>query len=270
MRIVLVHGRAGQMDIPPTMERDWEDALRYGLTRIEPMAAPPTLDVKLAFYGDIWRPDYQQPMPVIEPVPEFALPGVSDVSLWLDEHVGAGDTLLDLLLRDVESYFTEPDLRQKTNATLIKAVTLGLPAGEKAIVVGFSMGSLVAYETLRSDPSLPVGALITIGSPLAMPSFYRHVEASGPPPPAAPTPLPSQLAMWVNIWTKDDPGTAGHVQMATRYAAVPPSTVRVQDLETWGRPASPTNPTGAHNAVDYLSSRVFATALQAALGRVGA
>jgi hypothetical protein len=71
--------------------------------------------------------------------------------------------------------------------------------------------------------------------------------------------------MWVNVWTKDDPGTAGHHQMALRYPAEAPSDLRVQDVETWGRSASPTNPAGAHNAIDYMSSRVFATALHAAL-----
>jgi pimeloyl-ACP methyl ester carboxylesterase len=263
MRVVIVHGRAAQMEIPEVMRRDWEDALRFGLSRVASTVAPGDVAVRFAFYGDIWRADRSQPLPVIEPappVPEFGIPGVGDIALWLDDYLGIGDTLLEYLLKDVDSYFREPELRTLTNARLINAVTAGLPAGEKAIVVGFSMGSLVAYDTLRATPTLPVGALLTIGSPLAMPSFYRRVAAGG-----AGTPFPSQLGMWVNVWTKDDPGTAGHVQMATRYAAQPPSTIKVQDVETWGRSASPTNPAGAHNALDYMSSRVFATALHAAL-----
>ena len=119
------------------------------------------------------------------------------------------------------------------------------------------MGSIVAYDTLRADGTLPVAALLTIGSPLAMPSFYRRIEATAPAglPPANRTPVPGQLAMWVNVWTRDDPATAGHVQMASRYRPLPPSTVEVQDVETWGRVASPTGLTEAHDALDYLSSQ---------------
>jgi pimeloyl-ACP methyl ester carboxylesterase len=272
MRVVILHGRAAQMDIPATIRRDYEDALRFGLERIGSSVDQSAIDVRFAFYGDIWRPDLRQPLPRIEPAPpgeEFGLPGVGDISLWVDEHLGVGDALLEHILRDVDDYFTEPDLRRLTNARLGQAVRSDLPNGEKAIVVGFSMGSLVAYDSLRSDGSLPVAALITIGSPLAMPSFYRRVENSAPAGAAVRTPFPSQLGMWVNVWTKDDPATAGHYQMGARYPAAPPSALVVQDVETWGRSASPTNPAVAHNASDYMSSRVFATALHAALVMVG-
>jgi hypothetical protein len=278
MRVVLVHGRAAAMDIPGVMLRDWTDALRFGLSRITALTIDPKqVDVRLAFYGDIWRPDYNQPLPVIvpaPPVPELGFPGISDVALWVDEHLGVGDALAETLLRDVDDYLSEPALRSTTNQRLIAEIQADLPAGEQVVVVGFSMGSFVAYDTLRADPTLPVAALITIGSPLAMPSFYRRVAANAPGAVVAPpegtnaTPIPSQLGMWVNLWTRDDPGTAGHVQMPLRYLPQAPSTIHVQDVETWGRPVSPTNPAGAHNASDYLSSRVFATALHAALAMI--
>lgn len=277
MRVVLVHGRAAAMDIPGVLLRDWTDALQFGLSRIRLTIDPADVDVRLAFYGDIWRPDFAQPLPVIEPAPptpELGLPGFSDISLWFDEHLGVGDTLAETLLRDVDDYLSEPALRATTNQRLIRRVTEDLPPGDRVVVVGFSMGSFVAYDTLRADPDLPVAALITIGSPLAMPSFYRRVAAGVPGPVAGipaganPTPIPSQLALWVNLWTRDDPGTAGHVQMPDRFRPVPPATIRVQDVETWGRPASPTNPASAHNASDYLSSKAFATALHAALALI--
>jgi pimeloyl-ACP methyl ester carboxylesterase len=277
MRVVLIHGRAAAMDIPGVMLREWTDALRFGLSRIPSTIDPDAVDVRLAFYGDIWRPDFAQPLPAIEPAPptlEFGLPGFSDVSLWFDEHLGVGDALAETLLRDVDDYLSEPALRTTTNQRLIRAVTAGLPAGEQVVVVGFSMGSFVAYDTLRANEKLPVAALITIGSPLAMPSFYRRVAAGAAGPAAVvpdggnATPVPAQLAMWVNLWTRDDPGTAGHVQMPDRYRPEPPGTVRVQDVETWGRPSSPTNPAAAHNASDYLSSKAFATALHAALALI--
>jgi len=257
MRIVMVHGRAAEMEIPALMEADWAAALRYGLDRIHATIDRGSLDVRLAFYGDLWRADFRQPLPRVEPVPvdEEAFPSFGEVSLWVDQHLGVGDLLLDLLLRDVDGYFSEPDLRAATNQRLLDAVLREPADPDGVLVIGFSMGSLVAYDTLRQHPDLPVGALITIGSPLAMPSFYRKLAAIGP------TPFPAQLRMWANVWTKDDPGTAGHMDFAGRFASADPGSLAVQDLETWGRPASPGNPTGAHNALDYLGSRVFAKAL---------
>jgi endonuclease G len=271
VRIVLVHGRAAEMEIPSTMLRDWTDALLFGLTRINAKVNPDALDVRLAYYGDIWRPDLRQPLPKIQPVPEAeeGFAPLNEISLWVDEHLGIGDALLEHLLHDVDDYFSDRDLRRLTNGRLTTAITTELPAKERVIVVGFSMGSLVAYDTLRTDaalavPLLPVAGLLTIGSPLAMPSFYRRILASGPEPKKLSTPYPPQLDLWANIWTKDDPAVAGHVDMTNRYPG-DPRNVGVQDLETWGRSMSPTNPAAAHNATDYMSSRVFAKALDTAL-----
>jgi pimeloyl-ACP methyl ester carboxylesterase len=263
MRIVIVHGRAAEMEIPALMAAEWEAALWWGQERLGSGLTPGSLDVRLAFYGDLWRPDRLQPLPRIEP--EVILEGIgfSDISMWFDR-LGVGDVLLDHLLHDVEDYFTVRDLRGLVNRRLVDVVNAEPADPEGTIVVGFSMGSLVAYDTLRQDPGLGVGALLTIGSPLAMPSFYKRLAALGP------TPFPEQLRLWVNVWTKDDPGTAGHVDFAARFLPAIPGGPGVQDVETWGRAASPTNPAGAHNAIDYLSSRVFARALQVAVDAVRA
>ncbi len=268
MRIVLVHGRAAQMEIPAIMEADMTRALAFGQARIDDGLDPASLDVHLAFYGDIWRPDLRQPLPVIEPAEEAeeAFPGVSDISLWVDEHLNVGDFLTEHMLKDVDDYMSDPDLRQQTNDRLRVAVRREPLDAEGVVVIGFSMGSFVAYDTLRASADLPVGALITIGSPLSMPSFYRRLTADSPiAPPANPTPFPPQLRLWANVWTKDDPATAGHADIAARYPNAAADGPRVQDLETWGRSAAATNPAAAHNALDYLSSRVFATALRRAV-----
>jgi len=268
MRVVLIHGRAAAMDIPAIMARDWEAALRFGLQRAGSKVPAGNVDVRFAFYGSVWRPDERQPRPPIDFGPaalQLGLPGLGDLSLWIDQHLGVGDALLDLLLRDLDEYYAEPELRKLTNDRLVSACREGLPPGERVVVVAFSMGTLVAYDALRADPTLPIGALITCGSPLAMPSIYRKVEATAPRGMRPRTPFPRQLRLWVNAWTKDDPATAGHHDMAARFPAPDPNAQHVQDLETWGRSAAPTAPAGAHNALDYLSSRVVGTAVDAAL-----
>ena len=262
MRVVIVHGRAAEMEIPALMEADWREAFWFGQQRVGSALTPETVDVRLAFYGDLWRPDQHQPLPVIETgaaVEELA--GLNEISLLFDR-LGIGDALLEHILHDVDDFFDVVNLRALVNQRLADAVLTDQdPDG--TIVVGFSMGSLVAYDALRSNPTLPVGALFTIGSPLCMPSFYKRLVAIGQ------TPFPTQLQLWVNVWTKDDPAAAGHNDFPARFPNAAPGGARVQDLETWGRGASPTNPAGAHNALDYLSSRVFASAIQQAVEAMG-
>ncbi len=268
MRVVLIHGRAAAMDVPEIMAREWEAALRFGLRRAGSNVPAAKIDVRFAFYGSVWRPDERQPLPPIDfgpAAPQLGLPGLGDISLWVDQHFGVGAPLMDLLLRDLDEYYEQPDLRKLTNDRLVSACRDGLPPGERVVVVAFSMGTLVAYDALRADPALPVGALVTCGSPLAMPSIYRRVEATAPRGMRPRTPFPKQLRLWVNAWTKDDPATAGHHDMAARFPAPDPNAQHVQDLETWGRSAAPTAPAGAHDALDYLSSRVVGTAVDAAL-----
>lgn len=268
MRVVLIHGRDAAMEIPAIMARDWEAALRFGLERAGSTIPAADIDVRLAFYGSVWRPDERQPLPPIDfgpAAPELALPGLGDLSLWVDQHLGAGAAVVELLLHDLDDYYAEPELRRLTNASFVEACRAGLPAGQRVVAVAFSMGSLVAYDALRADPTLPVGALVTCGSPLAMPSIYRRVAATAPRGMRPPTPFPRQLRIWVNAWTRDDPATAGHHDMAARFPAPDPNVQHVQDLETWGRSATPAAPTSAHDALDYLSSRVVGAAVDAAL-----
>ena len=56
MRIVMTHGADQRFEIAATIERDWADALRDGLKSVG-VANANDLDIKLAFYGDLWRPD---------------------------------------------------------------------------------------------------------------------------------------------------------------------------------------------------------------------
>jgi hypothetical protein len=57
MRVVITHGRDQAFQIPGTMQRDWADALRFGLERVK-FPKPEGVDVDFAFYGDIWRVDH--------------------------------------------------------------------------------------------------------------------------------------------------------------------------------------------------------------------
>ena len=83
--------------------------------------------------------------------------------------------LLDL--RQVRRYMTEPGIRQAVQGRVAAAM-----AADTRVLVGHSLGSVVAYEALCAHPEWPVRRLVTLRSPLGIRNliFDRLV-----PPPVA-------------------------------------------------------------------------------------
>ena len=69
-------------------------------------------------------------------------------------------------LRQVRDYFTNPAIRQQARERVGKAI-----GRDTHVVVGHSLGSVVAYEALCANPEWPVWMLVTIGSPLGIPNL---------------------------------------------------------------------------------------------------
>jgi len=71
---------------------------------------------------------------------------------------------IERFLRDVYVYVTQRDVTQRVNAIVEAALT-----SEPTIVIGHSLGSVVAYNVLRANRSrLDLRAFITVGSPLGL------------------------------------------------------------------------------------------------------
>lgn len=87
-------------------------------------------------------------------------------------------------------YLTEPTVR----AAAIAAVHEHLGADTR-VVVGHSLGSVVAYEALHARPQ-PLPLLITLGSPLGLASVTRRLQR----PPA----YPAGVRRWINLADRDD------------------------------------------------------------------
>ncbi|WP_284743911.1 hypothetical protein [Amycolatopsis sp. RTGN1] len=65
------------------------------------------------------------------------------------------------------------------------------------VVVGHSLGSVVAYEALSAHPDIEVDVLVTIGSPLGLPkAVFNRLS---PKPVTRPAPRPPGVRKWVNI-----------------------------------------------------------------------
>lgn len=97
------------------------------------------------------------------------------------------------------NYATNAQIR----AQVLTRVLKGLPSSGRLMLVGHSLGSVIAADLVRRlPPDLEVTGMVTLGSPLASshftPSGLRGLL--GKPP--------ANLAWWVNFWNEADPVTA--------------------------------------------------------------
>jgi|NGEPerStandDraft_6_1074524.scaffolds.fasta_scaffold81105_2 hypothetical protein len=236
-RILCVHGVGQQRECPDTLHAEWFPALSDGcLLAGEQLSAA---DVTCVFYGNLFRPPGRalavgDPMIAPEDLDEFeaellgvwwqeaarvdsavvapdaqtlvatpptvqrALRALSGSSFF----AGLADRALLFDLRQVRRYFQEPEVRQAAQQALAAAMT-----PEVRVVVGHSLGSVVAYETLCAHPAWSVEMLLTLGSPLGI----RHLIFDRlQPAPALGSPddpqgiWPESVGRWVNIADKGD------------------------------------------------------------------
>src|SRR5688500_17149090 len=276
VHLVLTHGRAQEFGVPQTMLEAWDQALRYGLKRAKaPFHAD--IPISLAFYGDYWRPDAAEPLTrgsdVVPSALQSALAAdmaaaaprgrargqattragwdsLNNLVVWLDERINIGDVAVRLLMQDVETYFGDPELRDKAIQRIVEAVN---DASDEVILIGHSLGTVVAYDALRRHPELPVRGYVSLGSPLGLPTVRRSLEASDA------LRFPDDLDRWVNIYDKRDFVT-GNQPLAPFYRA--DDGRQVEDSLSQGKRPSVLELTAAHDGVVYLSAVVMGKAVR--------
>jgi hypothetical protein len=120
----------------------------------------------------------------------------------------AGDSVLSLLVGDLEQvsgYLADDRVRQDGQDAVASAV-----AADTRVMVGHSLGSVVAYEALCAHPKWPVRALVTLGSPLGLRLVFDRLR---PPPAPGPDPgvprgaWPGPVTAW---WPSPAPATRRH------------------------------------------------------------
>jgi hypothetical protein len=105
---------------------------------------------------------------------------------------GISQSAIESFMRDVYLYTTQPGVR--TEIDRIVAATLN---ESPCVVVGHSLGSVVAYSVLRGDPrALKVRAYVTVGSPLAIRAIRDKLRPIGFPTPA--------VGAWYNAYDPKD------------------------------------------------------------------
>jgi hypothetical protein len=274
VQLVITHGRSHEFNIPSLTQRPLEEAIRWGLERVGSPAFA-VIPISLAFYGDYWRPDAgtrsldveagssaptelqrqvagdillaSGSVAEAEPIPRvFGWDTLNGLATVLDQHLHSGDLMVRLFLDDVESYFGNDRLRSLALDRVEEAIQA---TGDDVILLGHSLGSVVVYDLLRERAGLPVRALITLGSPLGLPTVRRRLTLCR---------FPNAVERWVNVFDPRDFVT-GREKLREHFPSEDGRVV--EDLETEGRSPSLTNPIAPHDGIAYLSSIALGTAL---------
>lgn len=235
-RVVCIHGVGQQLKGEDSLAGNWALALRDGMRRARcpETQLPDVGEIRCIFYGDVFRPAGRRLAagdPWLTPAdteefdrdlltawwlgaaecdPRVVHPdsrtlarapgGVQAALRALSGSVffaGLADRALLFDLQQVRRYMTEPLVRQAVLGRVVAGV-----GEDTQVVVGHSLGSVVAYEALCAHPEWPVRALVTLGSPLGIRNliFDRLVPA-----PAAGAPggvagaWPGGVGSWVNV-----------------------------------------------------------------------
>jgi pimeloyl-ACP methyl ester carboxylesterase len=229
-RVVCIHGIGQQYAGEAELTGSWHTALSDGLRRA---ASPLTLapdDVHCVLYGDLFRPPgrtlaFGDPPLDATDVGEgfetellFALweeaartdpvvPAPDARTLARTPHsvqralnalsrsrFFAGVALRGLVLdlKQVRAYLCDTTVRDAVQQRVADAVD-----DRTRVVVGHSLGSVVAYEALCAHPDWPVRALLTAGSPLGIRNlvFDRLRTGDGGRPGA----WPGGVEQWTNL-----------------------------------------------------------------------
>lgn len=228
-RIVVVHGIGKQVSGPELLASELVPALQSGVTLAGgPRIAPE--DVKVAFYGNLFRRPgtragtqghasddldafeldlltelwteaarTEQAVPAPDGDTRGRTPRFVQRALDALSHsrffAGMADRMLIASLKQVRGYLTDPAIRSAAQQRVLAAI-----GPDTRLVIGHSLGSVVAYETLAANPVTT--SLITLGSPLGIRNliFDRLVPA----PDGGMGRWPGAVTSWTNVADSGD------------------------------------------------------------------
>jgi hypothetical protein len=148
-------------------------------------------------------------------------------------------------LKQVKAYLHDDRVRDLVRARVIEAVT-----EETRVLIGHSLGSVVAYEVLASGECPHIEALITLGSPLGIQKLI--FDRLRPAPSKGRGIWPRGVRSWVNVADRGD-------VVALEKRLMPLFGEGVTDILVH-------NGATAHDVRPYLTARETGRAIAAALG----
>jgi len=280
-RIVGIHGIAQQVRGPDVLRAAWAPALRDGvcLSGVDP---PDEADLEIAFYGDLFRarggkaiggPRYVaadvesgfereliEAWWVEAAASEDAVPGPdattklrtpTTVQRALNAlsqsrfFAGLTEQLIIGFIKQLHAYLADDSVRGEIQARVGRVAD-----SDTAVLVGHSLGSVVAYEAACAHREWDL-ALVTLGCPLGIRNLiFDHLR---PRPEGSRGHFPAGAATWTNI-----ADTGDVVALVKRLS--PLFGDRVQDLLV-------NNGSKAHDISPYLTAAQTGHAIAEGLAR---
>jgi hypothetical protein len=280
-RIVGIHGIAQQIRGPEMLRAMWTPALRDGVTLsgAEPLDGD---DLQIAFYGDLFRekgtksagtPPYtatdvgegferellevwwaeagatDDAVPKPDAATKLRTPRTVQRALnALSQSrffAGLTERLIIGFIKQVHAYLTDESMRAEIHARAESVIDPGT-----AVLVGHSLGSVVAYEVACAHPDWDL-TLVTLGCPIGIHNLV--FERLRPPPEHGHGQFPACAAAWTNI------ADTGDVVALVKELA-PLFGTRVQDLLV-------DNGSKAHDVSPYLTAAQTGHAIAEGLAR---
>lgn len=264
--IIGIHGLCNK---PPheDLERWWAAAITEGLQRNHQMSVQPAF--ALAYWADIRN---KTPIPTAEFEEPYAAAdgqgpferctiGLLDkaravgqkwLGNWLDiekQLFGLGtniESLLGIKFDDLADYYDQAEIRQKMRSRLSEL--LAEHQGKRLMLIAHSMGSIIAYDVLRScenSAAIKIEHFITVGSPIGLPIVAHKIRQE-----FGEKHTPQQVQRWTNI---ADPGdkVALDCNLADEYGPNHQG-VRVSDVLVHNGYVNPEGESNPHNICGYL------------------
>ena len=226
-RIVGIHGIAQQVRGPELLRATWAPALRDGLA-LSGSEPPDEADLDIAFYGNLFRPSGGKAIADPPYVASDLEEGFERelLAAWWEEAATSEDTvpgpdartklrtpkavqralnalsqsrffaglaerLIISLIKQVHAYLEDDSIREQIQACVTRVVS-----PSTAVLVGHSLGSVIAYEAACAHPDWDL-ALITLGSPLGIRNLI--FDRLWPIPENGRGYFPDGAATWTNI-----------------------------------------------------------------------
>jgi len=217
--VIGIHGLSNKPD-EETLKAWWEKALLEGLVRNQGRSSG-GINFDLCYWRDIRYDDADEnPEPYTRAKGNGPLPkhkdGLFDAVTgklgdfadgpidWAKRYFGA-DNLADAVLRnklpDLAAYYDDEGQRNDMRDRFTE--TLQRHQGKRMVVIAHSMGSIIAYDVLRSigrqDTSFRIDHLVTIGSPLGLPQVKYRIQEEHDS-----VRTPSVVRKWTNFADRRD------------------------------------------------------------------
>lgn len=243
-RVLLVHGAFNEFWGPHELKARWLPAVRDGLWHHEVEIA--AADVGVCFYGDLFRrePDTEDERRFEKSRAGIAesLANLAGSNVIAALAKAASDAAFDRIVDMVAIMETKPDLRAR-----IRARAEAMVDGDTRVIVSHSLGTLFSYMALCNHPHWPVHTFVTLGSPLAWPEIFEHLE---PPAIDGKGQWPGSVERWVNVRGIGDKAAA--VSLREKFGP------RVEEFLI-------DNGHRAHDPEPYLNAAATGAAIAAAL-----